>query len=439
MNKHHISAIIVFLFCISLLFCTHNSPDARNISVEHPTEIIENNIITFVDPVIEAAVRDKLKHPTGDITKKQALTITSLRLQDYDNVKSLEDLKWLKNLETLFASSLGISDISVLGELKNLDTLYLSHNQISDISALATLENLIELNLESNQITDLTPIMHLAEQLYIPNFYNNPIPEENWNAFFYPIEENHVVTIICKNIDENMPEFTFKISSYLNPRYDAYEVYSIEISDGEEIFQNISVAEFALRNQTCIPVEEKEDLIFSLEDFNFDGYLDIRVFDRDNGNLGKEWLHFVWDPEIHQFEHDERLDDIPTPTFDQEKQLVYGERHGDFKHFYYTYQYIDDELMMIMNKERYYLFPTNEQIENYLSLSNVETATTNYLIALECVFEYDTSTKECSVTTDDYIIYSADEQGNSLDELVRIEVTSELGQFIDEDIYTTVY
>ena len=447
MKKRNIfNAIIVIVFAFLLLFYVQNSESIAFQDIDETENSETTDVISFVDPVIEAATREELEMPTGDITKDMVLEITNLfiyvdstgEIYGYESIESLEDLKWFLNLTELNAANCGISDISVLSALTNLDYLNLSNNQISDISALANLENLTYINLESNQITDLLPIAHLADQLYMPNFYNNPIPEENMNAFFYPIEENHVVTTLHKSISKDMPEFTFTIFSYFDEEDDEYQVYKLEITDNE-LFQSISIPELTIFGQTHITEYDNLDtmgLVF--EDLNFDGYLDLRLFDNYNGNYRKEWLYFVWNPETYQFQYDKVLRSISLPVFDAENQLIYGmERGSAIDHYYSTYKYINNELTLIeyVSHELVWHLQTAEEIETILSQASIEpckTEDTNYLPLHETISKYNETTGELDIVVDDYIIYLSKDDGYYGDELLRINVSSEIGQIIAE-------
>ena len=328
-NKRAIDVIIVFVFCLLLLFYAKKSADTldNNYNV---TELpcVPTDLITFEDPVIENAIRKIIGYPVKYITKEHVSTIMKLHISGVDGIETLEDLKWFDNLESLTLANCNlktldgietlhslerldisgnpISNLEPISNLSNLRDLECSNCEISDISALADLKDLTFLNLESNQITSLDPIMPLAENLYQPNFNNNPIPEENWLAFFYPIEKNREITTINASIHSDMPEFTFVVYSYMEPEYE-HQVYKIEISD-DEVFQTLTIPENTIFGQTCIgKYDNLETMGLTFEDLNFDGYLDLRLFDNYNGNYRKEWLYFVWNPETGLFEFDNIL------------------------------------------------------------------------------------------------------------------------------------
>ncbi len=94
--------------------------------------------------VIEAAIREQIRKPTGELTKADLEKVTQLDL---------------RNIQ--------ISDVSALKELKQLTVLVLVGNQISDVSALKELKQLKELYLQNNP--DLTKAQIDELQKALPN------------------------------------------------------------------------------------------------------------------------------------------------------------------------------------------------------------------------------------------------------------------------------
>ncbi|MCL0101253.1 stalk domain-containing protein, partial [Peptococcaceae bacterium] len=108
-------------------------PDVNlNLEVVEP---VDPYVVTFLDANLEAAIRDALRKPTGDITKVDMAELTNLRA-------------WER----------GITDLSGLEYAVNLTSLNLRGNQITDITPLAGLTNLTSLDLGRNLITDITPL-----------------------------------------------------------------------------------------------------------------------------------------------------------------------------------------------------------------------------------------------------------------------------------------
>lgn len=113
------------------------------------SSLVAATVVTFPDANLEAAVRDALGQPTGDI---------------YDDN--------LTSLITLDASGLGIVDLTGLEYCTNLKGLDLYGNQISDISPLSGLTGLTSLDLNSNQADNLTPLSGLVSLSYLDVGYN---------------------------------------------------------------------------------------------------------------------------------------------------------------------------------------------------------------------------------------------------------------------------
>jgi len=98
-----------------------------------------DQIVTFSDPALEAAVRDAIDVPSGSIYKSD-----------------------LASLDTLVANYLGISDLTGLEHCIALVNLNLGHNDLSNIDQLSILSGLSELDLQDNSITDLSALAGLV-------------------------------------------------------------------------------------------------------------------------------------------------------------------------------------------------------------------------------------------------------------------------------------
>jgi internalin A len=127
----------------------------------------DSKYINFTNTSIEQAIREKLSKPSGKITYTDAGSIYRLRVPL--GVKSLKDLKYLKNLEYLDAQQLGIKDISSLSSLTNLKVLYLQRNNISNINTLKKLTKLEILSLNGNQLSGIDALSGLTklQELYL--------------------------------------------------------------------------------------------------------------------------------------------------------------------------------------------------------------------------------------------------------------------------------
>jgi Leucine-rich repeat (LRR) protein len=121
-------------------------------------------VVSFPDPNLQAAIRQAINKPTGDIYQSDLANLTTLTADD-QGISNLEGLEYCTSLQALVLKSNQISDISALTNLTKLQNLHLEDNQISDISPLKNLTNLITLDLEDNQISDISPLKNLTNLL----------------------------------------------------------------------------------------------------------------------------------------------------------------------------------------------------------------------------------------------------------------------------------
>ena len=125
------------------------------------TEALSQEVVNFPDPALEAAIREAIAKPTGDIYDTDLIGLTILYANDR-GITNLEGIQYCVDLTHLFLSTNQIVDISPLSSLNNLCDLDLGKNQISDISPLAGLNSLGWLWLDVNKITDISPLSDLT-------------------------------------------------------------------------------------------------------------------------------------------------------------------------------------------------------------------------------------------------------------------------------------
>jgi hypothetical protein len=121
----------------------------------------EDEVVTFIDPNLEAAVREAIGKPTGSIYPSDLDGLTSLNATE-NNIADLTGLEYCTNLTELYLGNNQIDNISPLADLTNLIWLNLWDNQISDISPLANLTSLTELDFRDNQISDISLLVNLT-------------------------------------------------------------------------------------------------------------------------------------------------------------------------------------------------------------------------------------------------------------------------------------
>ena len=121
----------------------------------------ETSPISFPDANLEAAVREALGNPTGDMYCDD---LDSLEVLDVKQVAiwTLTGIEWLKNLDYAVFVRNGITDISPIGRLTKLEYLAIVNNNVDDISPIANLSNLEVLQVDNNFIDDISPLSNLV-------------------------------------------------------------------------------------------------------------------------------------------------------------------------------------------------------------------------------------------------------------------------------------
>jgi parallel beta-helix repeat protein len=120
-----------------------------------------DQVVTFPDPNLEAAIREAIGKPTGDIYQSDLATLTILSAEG-KGITNLSGLGYCTNLQQLWLHGNSISDISPISSLTNLRFLGLSYNGLNDISPISSLTNLECVRLGGNKLTDISPISGLT-------------------------------------------------------------------------------------------------------------------------------------------------------------------------------------------------------------------------------------------------------------------------------------
>ena len=123
-------------------------------------------VVNLPDPGLEAAIREAIDKPTGDIHETDLIGLTLLDAIDR-GIVNLEGIQHGVDVTALLLHNNQIIDISPLSRLTNLTTLGLTGNQIIDISALSNLTNLTWLGLDVNQIVDISPLSNLTHLTWL--------------------------------------------------------------------------------------------------------------------------------------------------------------------------------------------------------------------------------------------------------------------------------
>ena len=123
--------------------------------------------------VIEAAIREAAKKPTGELTKTDYEKVTTLYLGD----NQLTDVKGLENLTRLTVLQLDdnqLTDVKGLEKLTQLKQLFLDRNQLTSVKGLEKLTQLEVLLLQLNPDLTKAQIDELKKALPRCNILSNP-------------------------------------------------------------------------------------------------------------------------------------------------------------------------------------------------------------------------------------------------------------------------
>ena len=122
--------------------------------------------VRFPDPGLEAAVRDAIGKPTGDIHDADLAGRTTFDASGR-NITDLEGIQCFEDLTELRLRNNSIADISALSGLTNLTLLALTGNRISDMGPLSGLIGLMYLELTDNRIVDISELSRLSSLFWL--------------------------------------------------------------------------------------------------------------------------------------------------------------------------------------------------------------------------------------------------------------------------------
>ena len=123
---------------------------------------IDDHVVHFADSHLDAAVRELIGKPTGDIllSDLRAHTTFDGGYKSIDSLNGMEEWWYLANLNL---AGNGLTDLTPLSTLTNLVGLGLTDNHLVDLSPVAGLVNLEVLHIRTNSVTDLTHLTGLTK------------------------------------------------------------------------------------------------------------------------------------------------------------------------------------------------------------------------------------------------------------------------------------
>ena len=392
-----------------------------------------DNKISNLDPVSNLINLKELFCDQNNIRDFSALSgLINLEKLSIGNNEVLQiDLSIFENLTKLISFSApwcGIDDISFLSHMPDLEFIDLNNNNISDINCLENLENLTYLNLKSNKISDVSAIENF-NQLETVYLGDNPIPRDSLLKFFDSIGLDYAIANQSVKINSKMPEFGIETLSYFKDDY--YKVQTLTITDNStgEILQTILIPEFTFNQDTEITNWRNDILTF--QDFNFDGYTDIKLYDSENSTYLTNFVYLFWNQELGLYQNDTQLSFIPDISFDEKEQLIYGFNRSGSNRSYYTYKYFENELTLICHEE--YVFLHSNKMDAYLEAADIDMNEKEVMVFHEVVTELNVETGEMETTRDEYVFYPDSDYINQDAIIAIFDASSEIGNMISAD------
>lgn len=120
-----------------------------------------DRVVTFPDANLEAALRDALEKPAGDIHRSELTLLQNLQAPRR-GITNLAGLEHCQNLRVLNLQENAIASIANLADLIYLTDLNLRGNALTDVSPVAGLTDLNLLDLGANQLTSIAPLGSLT-------------------------------------------------------------------------------------------------------------------------------------------------------------------------------------------------------------------------------------------------------------------------------------
>jgi len=152
-----------YYFAMRTLDNSDNWSDVSNIVSATP---YIDAIVVIPDAGLEAAIRETIGKPSGDIMKSDLLAMTGLQA-DNRGISDLTGIEYCLNMQVLDIGDNNVTDISRLGNLTQLIQLDFSNNNVGDIGALATISGLQTLQMSGNPISDISVLAQLPDLFYL--------------------------------------------------------------------------------------------------------------------------------------------------------------------------------------------------------------------------------------------------------------------------------
>lgn len=166
----------------------------------------------------------------------------------------------------------------------------------------------------------------------------------------YSIDNSYVSEVrgkveFVKSISSRLPDFRFVIVGDSDVGWvDSLKIFQ---ADDTTLKQVIELdAEFNVS-----PLPRKQEYFFA-EDYNYDGYKDIRILAWWGGSGGESYIVWIYNPKNKLFETDDFYRSLSNAVFDFKKRLLETYDHnGDGDNTYELYKFFNNKYNLILEVE----------------------------------------------------------------------------------------
>ena len=158
-KKEFIIFILLCLIALGLGYWYGLPEEESAEAKEQPT------IVEIADPIVENAIREAAKKPTGELTKADLESVKTLFLFLNELTQVPKDLEKLKQLTELHLNNNKLNNVKGLEKLGQLKYLHLENNNLTNLKGLESLTHLKELDLNNNPNLTKAQIAQLKKVL----------------------------------------------------------------------------------------------------------------------------------------------------------------------------------------------------------------------------------------------------------------------------------
>lgn len=331
--------------------------------------IYKNHLKDFPKEILTLNSLEKLdlsENKIQSISPKE-IVFTKLKVLNFSKNNLTTFPEFVSSLTQLNYLDLSYNYLEQLPEtittLKYLKDLNLDHNYLrklpSNIGGLIQLE---ALSVSNNNLQNLPENIGKLQNLSYLNTEDNPklvsLPENIFELIAYSLDsifvDKHLKTQKAeyitkrKKIEYSEDYLDFKISNYsIILKQECLdgncEIKGIQVTNTKDnLIQHINV------KVNNFDKNFQPNMLFILEDMNFDGFIDFRLLQHLPANGNQAYYYWLYNPKTNQFEPNTYFESLLSPTFNPEtRSITSSYRFKLVENVIETYSLQNNELVLI--------------------------------------------------------------------------------------------